>query len=58
MVVDCLNFVGRCFLYEVVYVNNYDIFKLLVVFGMNVDVQCDSRLLLLSMEFFILVKFV
>ena len=55
--IDCPNSAGRRPLHEAVHVNNYDALKLLLVYGVNVNVQCDSRPLSLSMEFFIPAKF-
>lgn len=52
-VINCLNFVIRFFLYEVVYVNNYNILEILLKFGGDVNVYCDDKMLLMSVGFFI-----
>ena len=55
--IDCPNSAGKRPLHEAVHAKNYDALKLLLVYGVNVKVQCDSRPLSLSMESFIPAKF-
>ncbi len=55
--IHCPNSAGRRPLHEAVHVNNYNTLKLLLVSGVNANVQCDSSLPKLSMEPFIQEKF-
>lgn len=40
-VINCLNVVGRWFLYEVVYYNNYNVLQVMFVVGVNIFVCCN-----------------